>query len=158
MQTATHRKASPSRRSAACLEQWRTAIARGNSAFGAADYSGSIRHYRLVRTIAERLFARVDDIDAGIAALVVACHNLADAYEHLGRVSEQGSQLCAVHEKLCHAIDDAGLDEPWRSAALRHSQRSYAELLRFVGSHPEHARAQAALALGAKQAAYRHFS
>lgn len=158
MHTATHRKACPSARGAASLEQWRAAIARGNGAFDTADYACSVRHYRLARTIAEKLFGRADDVDAGIAALVVAYHNLADAYERLGRISEQGTQLCAVHEKLCRAIEDAGLDESWRLAALRHSQRSYAELLRFVGRHPEHARSRAALALGAKQAACRYLS
>jgi len=149
MQAITHPGTGRSPGAAADLKQWRSAIAQGNRAFEKEDYVRAARHYRLARSIADRLFGFADEVDAGVAALVIAHHNLADTYERLGQFSEQGSQLCAVHERLCRSVDDRGLNEPWRSAALRHSRRTYVELVRFAGRQPEHARARAALSLGA---------
>ncbi|HEY0296923.1 MAG TPA: hypothetical protein VGC69_16460 [Bordetella sp.] len=135
--------------SPAGLEGWRSAIARGNLAFKLADYAGAIAQYRAAHSWADALFGHIDDVDAGVAAFVVSCHNLADTYECLDRPDEQESCLCLAHEKLCAAMNDGSLAEPWRLAALRHSRRTYAELLRFLGRHPGHARARAGCALGA---------
>src|SRR5690606_29622044 len=114
-----------------------------------ADYINAIHQYRLARAIAEELFGVAADADAGVAALVIAHHNLADACEHMNHHAEQGRQLCEAHEKLCLAMDDPTLEASWRMAAWRHSQRTYAELTRFASRHPEHERARALLALGA---------
>ncbi|MGB6102818.1 MAG: hypothetical protein WBF88_03065 [Pusillimonas sp.] len=149
MQAITHHGASLPISNAPGLAQWRSAITQGNHAFDAADYVRAARYYRQARAVAEALFGCSDNADAGVAALVIAHHNLADACEHLHDSAEQALQLCAVHEILCTAVDDTSLDEPWRQAAWRHSQRTYAELTRFAGRHPEHAQARALLALGA---------
>lgn len=131
------------------LSGWRSAVEKGNRAFETADYASAVPYYRLACWIADGLFGGADEADTSVAVLVVAHHNLADAYEHLSCPDEQAVQLCAVHERLCLAMDDPHLDECWRLAALRHSRRTYAELTRFVGRHPGHELACAALALGA---------
>lgn len=127
--------------------QWRVAIRRGNRAFRQGDYVCAIHHYRYACTIADTFFGRAGDADSGVAALVIAHHNLADACENLRLSGQQGCQLCTVHERLCGAMGDPCLDEPWRQAAWRHSRRTYAELARYAGRHPKHRRALAALAL-----------
>lgn len=149
MQAITHRGIRAPIAAAADLTRWRSAIVQGNHAFEAADYAKAAHHYRLARAIAEELFGVAADANAGVAALVIARHNLADACEHMNRHAEQGKQLCAAHQKLCQAMDDPALDESWRMAAWRHSQRTYAELTRFASRHPGHAQACALLALGA---------
>ena len=129
------------------LTQWRSAITRGNRAFDEGDHARAIDCYRRACRVAASFFGQIGDADAGVAALVVAHHNLADACERLNDPAEQGAQLCVVHEHLCMAMDDPELDGAWRAAAWRHSRRTYVELMCFAGLHPGHARAHAALAL-----------
>ena len=131
------------------LSQWRAAITRGNRAFGDGDYAGALHCYHQAREAAAELFGRIGDADTGIAALVIAHHNLADAHERRNEPDAQGAQLCAAHEALCQAMDDPGLNDAWRLAAWRHSRRTYAELTRFAGLHPGAGRVRAALARGA---------
>ena len=131
------------------FKQWRSVIRAGNRAFESADYSSAIRSYQVACSIAQGLFGGDEEADSGVAILVISHHNLADAYGLLGCDEEQALQLCAIHERLCQAMEDPELDESWRSAALRHSRRTYAELTCFVRHHPWHTRARITMVLGA---------
>lgn len=131
------------------LSRWRSAISRGNQAFQGDDPALAIQHYNLALTLAENVFGDIDDADAGVAAWVIAHHNLADAWARLGRYTEHRHHLCAAHEKLCEAMNDDTLSPDWRLAALQHSRRTYAELTRFARHHPEDARVRAVAQLGA---------
>lgn len=148
IQTSIHGGIAP-RISIASVRQWREAILQGNRAFQIADYIRAVGHYRVACSIAEEHFGSEIEADQGVALLVIACLNLADSFEQLDCVAEQGAQLCAIHEKLCLAMNEPAFDETWRMAVWQHSRRTYAELSRFVKRHPADERARAVLGLGA---------
>ncbi len=124
------------------LVRWRQATTDGNDAFGSGSYREAIRHYDLALTMATDLFGQVDDADTAVAAYVIAHHNLADTYERLGSAALQRLHLCLAHEKLCAAMNDHTLPQAWQMAAMHHSRRTYGELTRFLGLHPNDRQAQ----------------
>jgi len=67
--------------------------------------------------------------------------------QHANRNAPQSQPI----QTQCHVLGTVAYGHCTRQQRIRRG-------LRFVGSHPDHTRAQAALALGTKQAAYRHFS
>lgn len=138
------------------LRRWREIIQRGNRAYDQGDDQNALHHYRLALGVADDMFGQLQDANAGVAAWVVSHHNLADAYERLGRVAEQGFHLCVAHERLHRTVDDDSLEPAWRAAAFRHSRRTYGELVRFLQRHPTDVRARAACALGAAGPASAH--
>lgn len=131
------------------LARWRHAIVQGNDAFARGDDTSALAQYGVALRLAQRLFGHLDDADAGVAALVVAHHNLADTFARLQRSAAQCEQLCAAHDRLCVAMDDEALAPAWRFAALQHSRRTYTELTHYLQRHPDDARARAAADRGA---------
>lgn len=132
-----------------CLVRWRQATTDGNDAFSSGSYSEAIGHYDLALTMATDFFGQADDADTAIAAYVIAHHNLADTYERLGSEALQRLHLCLAHEKLCTAMNDRALPQAWQMAAMNHSRRTYGELTRFLGRHPNDKQAQLAASQGA---------
>jgi len=131
------------------LVSWRRAIIEGNRAFKDGRQLDAMRHYTKALAIAHALFGQIEDAEAGVAAWVVAHHNLADTCERLGRCAEQRQYLCAAHRRLCLAIDDVSLPASWQEAALRHSRRTYGELTRFLSQYPDDQQAMDACRQGA---------
>ena len=124
------------------LVRWRQAMTDGNEAYEKGRYRAALRHYDLALTMATESFGHARDAEAAMAAYVIAHHNLADTYERLGNIALQRLHLCLPHEKLCAAMNDATLADAWQSAALSHSRRTYTELVRFLGLHPDDAEAR----------------
>ena len=131
------------------LVRWRQATTDGNDAFSSGSYREAIGHYDLALTIATDFFGQVDDADTVVAAYVIAHHNLADTYERLGSVALQRLHLCLAHEKLCTAMNDRALPQAWQMAAMSQSRRTYGELTRFLGLHPDDKQAQLVASQGA---------
>lgn len=146
MHAVSRRLIQPDTRSAT-LDDWRRAITQANNRFERGDDDGALAQYRAALVIADHVFGQVDDADLGVAALVISHHNAADTCERQGWHEAQAHYLCAAHERLCLAMVDPGLPQVWRDAALQHSRRTHAELLRFLTRHPEHRQAQTAIAL-----------
>lgn len=119
------------------LLRWRQATLDGNDAFSSGRYEQAIGHYDLALTMAAALFGQIDDADAGLAAFVIAHHNLADTYDRLGNPALQRLHLCLPHEKLCAVMNDRTLPEQWQAAAQNHSRRTYTELTRYLSDHPD---------------------
>ncbi|ETF04415.1 hypothetical protein W822_04490 [Advenella kashmirensis W13003] len=124
------------------LVRWRQATTDGNEAYERCRYRAALRHYDLALTMATESFGHAPDAEAGMAAYVIAHHNLADTYERLGSTALQRLHLCLPHAKLCAAMNDATLPDTWQSAAHNHSRRTYTELVRFLGLHPEDSEAR----------------
>lgn len=119
------------------LLRWQQAILQGNRAFEYERYGHAIGYYDDALTQASAMFGHCEDADAGTAAWIISHHNLADTYARLGRLTDQRRHLCEAHERMCAAVDDESLPPAWRQAAMRHSQRTYAELLLFLRIHPD---------------------
>lgn len=119
------------------LLRWRQATLDGNDAFRSGHYEQAIGHYDLALTMADTLFGQIDDADAGMAAYVIAHHNLADTYDRLGNPSLRRLHLCLPHDTLCAAMNDRVLPEQWQVAAQNHSRRTYTELTRYLSDHPD---------------------
>lgn len=131
------------------LARWRRSITWGNRAFDERDYATAIAHYDAAVSVADAMYGRVGDAEAGTAAWVVAHHNLADAYARLGRDCDQCRHLCAAHTRLCDTMNGAALPIRWQTAAQRHCRRTYAELTHYAAGHPDDAAAREACQLGA---------
>lgn len=148
MHAVDHRYAL-ARPAAASLARWRLATRHGNLAFQAGDLRKAESHYRAALAQARDRFAVDDDADAGVAAWVIAHHNLADLCEKTGDDATRRRLLLTAHQRLCSAMYDDELPEAWRQAALAHSRRTYAELLRYLAGHPDDAGVRLACQQGA---------
>jgi hypothetical protein len=107
------------------MEQWKRTILSGNSCFNRGDLID-----------ARELYLQA------LAAFVISHHNLADLHLSLGQPEESAEYLCAVHQRLLNVIQDPQMTPALRQAALRHSNKTYSELLGFVGQYGEYPRTQ----------------
>ncbi|MNH10429.1 hypothetical protein D3C79_699080 [compost metagenome] len=85
---------------------------------------------------------RWHDVDEAVAAFVVAHHNLADLHLRLNQPQESVDYLCAAHQRLLQASQQARLPQALRDAALRHSGRTYTQLLSFIAEYGQYPRTE----------------
>lgn len=117
------------------MEHWKTTITAGNRCFHCGDWVAAGEHYQRALAEAQLLLEHWQDAEAVVAALVISHHNLADLYLVLGQREQAAEHLCSSHERLLQTMLDDRLAQPLRSAAMRHSQRTYTELLQFIGEY-----------------------
>ncbi|MNJ19679.1 hypothetical protein D3C77_140020 [compost metagenome] len=73
---------------------------------------------------------------------VIAHHNLADLHLRLNQPQESAEYLCAIHQRLLQAMQDQRLVPALREAALRHSGKTYTELLNFISEYGQYPRTE----------------
>lgn len=122
------------------MEQWKRTILSGNSCFNRGDLIDARELYLQALALAQVLFDRWSVADEAVAAFVISHHNLADLHLSLGQPEESAEYLCAVHQRLLNVIQDPQMTPALRQAALRHSNKTYSELLGFVGQYGEYPR------------------
>lgn len=122
------------------MQHWKRTIERANECFNQGELVDAREHYLQALAWAQVLFERWPDPDEAIAACVISHHNLADLHLRLNQPEESAEYLCAIHQRLLQAAQDARLKPELRQAALRHSGKTYAELLGFIGEHGEYPR------------------
>ena len=128
------------------MQHWRQTIERGNRCFERGELIDAREHYLQALALAHVLFERWADADEAVAAWVVSNHNLADLHLHLNQPEESAQYLCAAHQHLLSAARDPRLKPALSEAALRHSSRTYAQLLGFISEHGEYPPTQRLLA------------
>ena len=124
------------------MEQWKRTILSGNSCFNRGDQIDARELYLQALALAQVLFDRWRVADEAVAAYVISHHNLADLHLSLGQPEESAEYLCTVHQRLLNVIQDPQMAPALRQAALRHSNKTYSELLGFVGQYGEYPRTQ----------------
>lgn len=117
------------------MEHWKRTIETGNRCFHGGDWVAAREYYLQALAEVQLLFERWQDAETVVAAFVISHHNLADLHLMLGQPEETAENLCASHERLLQAMADDSLPKPLRAAAMRHSQRTYTELLQFIGEY-----------------------
>lgn len=122
------------------MQHWKRTIERANACFTQGELVDAREHYLQALAWAQVLFERWPDPDEAVAACVISHHNLADLHLRLNQPEESAEYLCAIHQRLLQAAQDARLKPELRQAALRHSAKTYAELLAFIGDHGEYPR------------------
>ncbi|WP_040261788.1 MULTISPECIES: tetratricopeptide repeat protein [Pseudomonas] len=122
------------------MDHWKQTIERANALFAEGNWVDAREHYLRALALAQILFERWSNPDEAVAAFVVSHHNLADLHLKLRQPEESAEYLCAAHEHLLHAVADSHLSVALRQAALRHSDRTYTELLGFIAVHGEYPR------------------
>ena len=75
-----------------------------------------------------------------MAACVISHHNLADLHLRLNQPEESVEYLCSIHQRLLHTMRNLRFKSELREAALRHSSKTYVELLNFISEHGEYPR------------------
>lgn len=128
------------------MDHWKQTIQRANALFAQGQWVDAREHYLQALALAQILFERWADADEAVSALVVSHHNLADLHLRLHQPEESAEYLCAVHQYLLTATGRTGLPQALRDAALRHSNRTYTELLGFTAVHGQYPRASSLLA------------
>lgn len=123
-----------------------------NQLFERGELIDAREHYLQALALAQVLFERWHDVDQAVAAFVIAHHNLADLHLRLNQPHESADYLCAAHQRLLQASQDSRLAAPLREAALRHSGRTYTELLNFIGEYGQYPRTERLLQRQAIQA------
>lgn len=122
------------------MQHWKRTIERANACFTNGELVDAREQYLQALAWAQVLFERWPDPDEAVAACVISHHNLADLHLRLNQPEESAEYLCAIHQRLLLAAQDARLKPELRQAALRHSAKTYAELLAFIGDHGEYPR------------------
>jgi hypothetical protein len=122
------------------VEHWKRTIARANHFFNLGELIDAREVCLQALALAQVLFERWPDADEAVAASVISHHNLADVHLRLGQPEESAEYLCAIHQRLLQAAQDLRLPPSLRQAALRHSSKTYAELLVFISEHGEYPR------------------
>lgn len=122
------------------MQHWKRTIELANRYFSQGEYFDAREHYLQALALAQVLFERWRDPSEAVSAYVVSHHNLADLHLCLNQPEESVEYLCAAHERLLEASADPRLPVPLRDAAMRHSRRTYTELLNFIAEHGEYPR------------------
>nr|WP_314483427.1 hypothetical protein [uncultured Pseudomonas sp.] len=128
------------------MQHWKRITQRANQLFSEGELVDAREHYLQALALAQVLFERWHDVDEAVASLVIAHHNLADLHLRLQQPHESADYLCAAHQRLLQASQDARLPQALRDAALRHSGRTYTELLSFIAEHGQYPRTEHLLA------------
>ncbi|MGV6397222.1 tetratricopeptide repeat protein [Pseudomonas caspiana] len=122
------------------MEHWKRTIEKANHCFLAGELVDARELYLQALALAQVLFGRWPNPDEAVAACVISHHNLADLHLSLGQPEESAEYLCAIHQRLLQVVQDQRLPPSLRQAALRHSSKTYAELLSFISEHGEYPR------------------
>ena len=122
------------------MEHWKSTIERANRCFAAGELVDAREHYLQALALAQVLFERWSDADEAVAACVISHHNLAALHLRLNQPEESVEYLCAIHQRLLHTLQNDRLVPALREAALRHSSKTYVELLNFISEHGEYPR------------------
>ncbi len=122
------------------MQHWKRTIERANECFNRDELVDAREHYLQALAWAQVLLERWPHPDEAVAACVISHHNLADLHLRLNQPEESAEYLCAIHQRLLQAAQDPRLKPELRQAALRHSGKTYAELLAFIGEHGEYPR------------------
>lgn len=117
------------------MEHWKRTIETGNRCFHGGDWVAAREHYLQALAEAQLLLERWGDPESIVAAFVISHHNLADLHLRLGQPEEAAENLCASHERLLQAAANPDLPPTLRDVALRHSRRTYTELLHFISEY-----------------------
>ena len=133
------------------MEHWKRTIERANRCFAQGELVDAREHYLQALALAQVLFERWSDADEAVAACVISHHNLADLHLRLNQPEESVEYLCAIHQRLLHTMQNDRLVPALRQAALRHSSKTYVELLSFIGEHGEYPRSSLLLKNGVAQ-------
>lgn len=124
------------------MQHWRRTTQNANRLFDQGELVDAREHYLQALALAQVLFERWHDVDEAVAALVIAHHNLADLHLRLNQPHESADYLCAAHQALLQASQEQRLPQALRDAALRHSARTYTELLSFIADYGQYPRTE----------------
>ncbi|MBM1197342.1 hypothetical protein [Pseudomonas weihenstephanensis] len=122
------------------MEHWKRTIERANRCFAEGELVDAREHYLQALALAQVLFERWSDADEAVAACVISHHNLADLHLRLNQPEESVEYLCSIHQRLLHTMQNLRFKSELREAALRHSSKTYVELLNFISEHGEYPR------------------
>lgn len=122
------------------MQYWKRTTEIANRLFEQGQLVDAREHYLQALALAQVLFERWNDVDEAVAAFVIAHHNLADLHLRLNQPHESADYLCAAHQRLLQASQEARLPQGLRDAALRHSGRTYTELLSFIAEYGQYPR------------------
>ncbi|WAB97205.1 MULTISPECIES: hypothetical protein [Pseudomonas] len=124
------------------MQHWKRTTEAANRLFDQGELVDARELYLQALALAQVLFERWHDVDEAVAALVIAHHNLADLHLRLNQPHESADYLCAIHQRLLQASQEARLPQALRDAALRHSGRTYTQLLSFIAEYGQYPRAE----------------
>ena len=122
------------------MQHWKRTTETANRLFEQGELVDAREHYLQALALAQVLFERWHDVDEAVAVFVIAHHNLADLHLRLNQPHESADYLCAAHQRLLQASHEPRLPQPLREAALRHSARTYTELLNFIAEYGQYPR------------------
>jgi hypothetical protein len=134
------------------MEHWKRTIEQANRCFNLGELVDARELYLQARALAQVLLDRWPNPDEAVAAYVISHHNLADLHLSLHQPEESAEYLCAIHQRLLQVMQDQQFTPALRKAALRHSSKTYAELLTFISEHGEYPRTQRLLSSGGEHA------
>ncbi|HEK1691086.1 hypothetical protein PpSQ1_08730 [Pseudomonas putida] len=124
------------------MQHWKRTTEAANRLFEQGELVDARELYLQALALAQVLFERWHDVEEAVAAFVVAHHNLADLHLRLNQPQESADYLCAAHQRLLQASQQARLPQALRDAALRHSGRTYTQLLSFIAEYGQYPRTE----------------
>ncbi len=114
------------------MEHWKRTIERANRCFMQGELVDAREAYLQALALAQVLFERWANADEAVAACVISHHNLADLHLRLNQPEESAEYLCAIHQRLLQAMQDAA---PEPAAARGGAAPEQQDLRRTVEFH-----------------------
>ncbi|HDS1734994.1 MULTISPECIES: hypothetical protein [Pseudomonas] len=124
------------------MQHWKRTTDNANRLFEQGELVDAREHYLQALALAQVLLERWHDVDEAVAAFVIAHHNLADLHLRLNQPHESADYLCSAHQRLLQTSQEPRLPQALREAALRHSARTYTELLSFIAEYGQYPRTE----------------
>ncbi|MFB4392560.1 MULTISPECIES: hypothetical protein [unclassified Pseudomonas] len=124
------------------MQHFKRTTESANRLFERGELVDARELYLQALALAQVLFERWHDVDEAVAVFVIAHHNLADLHLRLNQPQESADYLCAAHQRLLEASQTQRLPQALREAALRHSSRTYTELLNFIAEFGQYPRTE----------------
>ena len=124
------------------MQHWKRTTEIANRLFEQGELVDARELYLQALALAQVLFERWHDADEAVAVCVIAHHNLADLHLRLNQPQESAEYLCAIHQRLLQTAQDPRMAPMLREAALRHSSKTYTELLSFISEYGQYPRTE----------------
>lgn len=115
---------------------WKAQICAGNDCFDKRQVLTALAYYHKAIEQAQMLMSHWDEPKAGVAALVVSHHNLADLYVREGQICLAECELIKVHENVSTCLHHAEPNSQRATALIWGINQTYVALMAHQKKYP----------------------
>ena len=124
------------------MQHWKRTTETANRLFEQGGLVDAREHYLQALALAQVQVGQVVMGDDECSHRFVDVMPALEQHLRLNQPHESADYLCAAHQRLLQASQEARLPQGLRDAALRHSGRTYTQLLSFIAEYGQYPRTE----------------